>query len=96
MFGIDLLPVETLGVLASVVASLITLIPALGVTSSRRAGVAIATLFIAVIAQDGFAFESWRAFAQTLIQASVYSLVTYQMILKPIVLPSARAALKLD
>jgi hypothetical protein len=90
MIGIDLLPVETLGILSSVIAGLLTLIPALGLTTARRAGVAIVTLILAVLAKDGFAFETWQVFLQTLGQATVYAVVTYQIVLKPLVLPTAR------
>lgn len=95
MIGIDLLPIETLGILSSVVASLISLVPLLGMTTARRAGVAVVTLILAVLAKDGFAFETWQVFAQTLAQAAVYAVVTYSIILKPLVLPTAKSALGL-
>ena len=91
MFGLDLLTTPTLGILASAVAGLITLVPALGLTDSRRAVVAIATIIVAVLAQDNFVFVSYQALLSEVLTAAVYSLVTYKMILQPLVLPAVNS-----
>lgn len=93
MFGLDLVPVEMIGVLASAVAGLFTLFPALNETDSRRAGVAIAALIIGVFAHQNFEFVSWQEFSSTFLSAAVYSLATYKLILQPLVLPAADKAL---
>lgn len=93
MFGLDLLSVEMLGVASAAVAGLLTLIPALGLTDARRAGTAILVLVVFVFGQSGFDFVSWQEFVNTFLLAAVYSLVSYKLVLQPLVLPSVDRAL---
>lgn len=88
MFGTDILSVEALGAVSSFVAALLSFVPALGKTDSRRALLAIVTLAAAVMTRDGFEFSSWQTFTETLITAAVYSLVSYKLVLQPLVLPT--------
>lgn len=92
MFGLDLLPIEAIGAASSFVAALLSLIPALGKTSARRATVAIGTLILTVLMKDGFAFASWQVFGETLTSAAIYAVVSYKMVLQPLVLPQAAKA----
>lgn len=93
MFGLDLLPPEALGVMASFVAGLITLIPALGKSDQSRAAVSIVVLVVAVLAQYEFSFVSWQEFGNVLLTAAVYAVVSYKMVLQPLVLPRVAQAL---
>lgn len=93
MFGLDLLPIEMIGVLAAAVAGVITLIPALGETDARRASVAIGALVLGVFAQDNFTFVGWQEFISQFFSAAVYALATYKLVLQPLVLPTVDKAL---
>lgn len=92
MFGLDLLPVEAIGILSAFVAGLISLIPALGATDARRAAVAVITLVVGVLAQYDFSFVSWQEFGHVFLSAAVYAVVSYKMILQPLVLPTVARA----
>lgn len=93
MFGLNLIPVEVLGVLAAFVAGLFSLIPALGLTNTRKAVVAIIVLIFAVLMKDNFIFTTWQAFLITFSSAAVYAVVSYKLILQPLVLPTTQKAL---
>lgn len=93
MFGLDLLPVEAIGVISAFVAGLLAMIPALGASDARRALTAVAVLIVAVLAQSGFDFVSWQAFAQAFVSAAVYAVVSYKLVLQPLVLPGVARGL---
>lgn len=88
-----MLSVEVIGVLAAFVAGVIALIPALGKTDQRRALVAVITLVVAVLAQDSFTFVTWQEFGREFLSAAVYAVVSYKLLLQPLVLPRINAAL---
>lgn len=94
MFGLEMLSVATLGVLASFVAGVLTLFPALGMTDQRRALVAIATLVVAIFVQDSFVFVSWQDFIMKFFSAAVYAVVSYKLLFQPLVLPAVANGLR--
>ena len=93
MFGLELLSTGALGVAAACVAGVLTLIPALAATDSRRAGVAVGVLVLFVLSQSGFVFTTLQEFATTFFQAAVYAVVTYKLLLQSLVLPVIDAGL---
>lgn len=64
------------------------MVPALGASDARRAVTAVVVLIVAVLAQSGFDFVSWQVFAQAFISAAVYAVVSYKLVLQPLVLPA--------
>lgn len=89
-----MLSVAALGVLASFVAGILTLFPAFGMTDQRRALVAIVTIIVAVLVQDGFTFVSWREFLVEFSSAAVYAVVSYKLLFQPLVLPQVARGLR--
>jgi hypothetical protein len=85
------LSTQLLGVLASLVAAVFSLIPTLGASSTRRAIVAIAVLVAGVFIEQGMAFTGWQDFGTTFLEAMIYAVTTYSIFLKPIVMPAASA-----
>lgn len=82
-----------LGLLASFVAGLLTLIPALGMTDTRRAITAVVVIVIAVIAQTNFAATSGLDYFHIIFAAAVYAVVSYKLLLQPLVLPGIASAI---
>lgn len=87
------MPVEVLGVASAFIAGVLSMIPALGASDARRALTAVAVLIVAVLAQSGFDFVSWQAFASAFVSAAVYAVVSYKLVLQPLVLPGVAKGL---
>lgn len=83
---------ELVGLLASLTAGIFTLIPALGATDQRRALTALVTITLGVLLQHGLGFASWSEFGETLATAAIYAVVSYKLVLQPLVLPTIAKA----
>jgi hypothetical protein len=88
MLGLNLLSTEVIGVAASVIAGLLSFVPALGKSDARRAAVAIGVLVLFVIGQNNFNFTSWQEFGSIFFTAAVYAVASYKLVLQSLVLPA--------
>jgi glucan phosphoethanolaminetransferase (alkaline phosphatase superfamily) len=83
----------TLGILASVVTGLLTLIPALGATDLRRNVTAIVVLVAGVFFYSGYEYTTVTDLAVTLVSAGVSALTTYKMFLQTLVIEPVKGIL---
>lgn len=93
MFDLSLLSPEVMGSVAAVVAGILTLVPALGMSDSRRAWVAIGVLVLFVLGKNNFTYSSLNELFTAFMQAAVYAVAVYKLALQPIVLPTANRGL---
>lgn len=81
---------EVLGVAASFITALLSLIPALGSSSMRRNILAIVVLTAAVFLSSEFEFTTWSVFLNAFAKAAFTALLAYKMFIQNFVLRPAQ------
>lgn len=87
------LTTEALGVVVAVIAGLLSLVPALGATDLRRNITALVVLILASFMWGGYHYVSVAQTVMFLLNAGVYAVITYKLVLQNFVVNPAQRAL---